>query len=366
MPNRRIAILGTRGVPARYGGFETFAEELGARLVERGFAVTVFCEGASEAPRPAKYRGIDLEYVQAHRLGPFTTIVSDLTVLWLARKRFDVVYMLGYGASLFCFIPRIYGAQVWINMDGVEWRRSKWSWPARAYLRVMEMIAMWTPDRIIADAAGIHAHLKARHRHLPNCTVIPYGAEVVTSAPPEDSLAEWKLKSGEYFIVVCRLEPENHVLEVLEGYASSSSPYPLVVLGDHNLDTTYVRRLHLIVDPRVRLIGTVYDKGHLRALRYHSRGYFHGHSVGGTNPSLLEAMASGNAVIAHDNVFNREVAADTALYFRSSKDIPGILEVLEADASRVQRMCAAAQQRIKSNYEWQAITDQYVHLLGSQ
>jgi glycosyltransferase involved in cell wall biosynthesis len=366
VPNKRVAILGTRGIPARYGGFETFAEELGVRLVERGIEVTVFCEKVIGGSQAAKYRGIDLEYVQAHRLGPFTTIIFDLTILWRARKRFDVVYMLGYGASLFCFIPRMHGAEVWINMDGVEWLRSKWSWPARAYLRAMETIAMWTPDRIIADAVAIQSHLRSRHRHLPECTVIPYGAEVVTSAPSEELLAEWKVKPGEYFTVVCRLEPENHVLEILEGYAASSSHYALLVLGDYKLNTLYVRQLQSITDPRVRLIGTVYDKARLSALRFHARGYFHGHSVGGTNPSLLEAMATGNAVIAHDNVFNREVAADAAVYFRESKDIPAILEILEADTGRLQRMRAIARQRVESIYNWQAVTDRYETLLGSQ
>jgi glycosyltransferase involved in cell wall biosynthesis len=287
-------------------------------------------------------------------------------VLWRARKRFDVVYMLGYGASLFCFIPRLYGAEVWINMDGVEWLRSKWRWPARAYLRTMEMIAMWTPNRIIADAVSIQAHLKSRHRHLPKCTVIPYGAEIVALAPSEECLAEWNVKSGDYFTVVCRLEPENHVLEILEGYAASSSAYSLLVVGDHELDTSYMRRLDLVTDPRVRLIGTVYDKARLRALRFHARGYFHGHSVGGTNPSLLEAMASGNAVIAHDNVFNREVAGDAAAYFKNSKEIPGILENLEADSDLLQQMRAAARQRVKLKYDWQSITDRYEQLLGSQ
>jgi len=363
---KRLAILGTRGVPARYGGFETFAEELGTRLAERGIEVTVFCERVSEAPEPSKFRGIDLEYVRTPRLGPLTTIIFDLTILWRARKGFDVVYMLGYGASLFCFIPRLYGTEVWINMDGLEWRRSKWSWPARTYLRVMEMIATWTPSRIIADADAIRSHLESRYGRLLNCSVIPYGAAVVTATPSEDLLAEWGLKAGEYFIVVCRLEPENHVLDILEGYATSSSRYSLVVLGDHKLDTPYVKRLRSVADPRVRLIGTVYDKARLIALRFHARGYFHGHSVGGTNPSLLEAMASGNAVIAHDNVFNREVAADAALYFSNAEDIPGILEILETDSGRLQRMRAVARHRIESIYNWQAITDRYQQLLGSR
>jgi len=303
--------------------------------------------------------------VQVLHLGPLTTIAFDLAVLWRARKRFDVVYMLGYGASLFCFIPRLYGTEVWINMDGIEWLRSKWSWPARTYLRVMEMIAIWTPNRIIADAVAIRSHLQSHHRRLPSCTVIPYGAEVVTAAPSEELLAEWNLKSQDYYIVVCRLEPENHVLEILEGLSASPDPHSLVVIGDHEIGTPYVKRLQAVTDPRVRLFGAVYEKAQLRALRYHAKAYFHGHSVGGTNPSLLEAMGCGNAVIAHDNVFNREVAADAALYFKNAGDIRGILEMLDTDSGRVQRMRKAALNRIASIYNWKAITDQYEQLLGS-
>jgi glycosyltransferase involved in cell wall biosynthesis len=362
---RRLAIVGTRGVPARYGGFETFAEGIGAQLARRGIEVTVFCERNGDIALPAAHRGIQLEYVRAPRLGPMTTIVYDIAVLWRARKRFDVVYMLGYGASPFCFIPRMFGTKVWINMDGVEWWRSKWSWPARTYLRIMEMIAMWTPDQIIADAAAIRRHLENRHRRMPPCAVIPYGAEIVTAPPHEDLLAEWNLKSGEYFIVVCRLEPENHVLEILEGYTTSSSPFPLIVLGDHAVDTPYVKRLLSISDHRVRLIGTVFDKARLRALRFHARGYFHGHSVGGSNPSLLESMGSGNATIAHDNVFNREVAAEAAVYFRNAAEIPGILRELESDPRRIQGLRAEAHRRIEAIYNWPMVADRYLQLLGS-
>lgn len=365
MRHRRIAILGSRGIPARYGGFETFAEELGARLVERGFDVTVFCESDAKHPSPpAKYRGIDLEYVSAPRIGRLSTVFFDLAALWRARKRFDVVYMLGYGASLFCFIPRLFGTEVWINMDGVEWWRSKWSRTGRLYLRAMEAVAMRTPNRVIADAAAIRSHLNARYRRLPQCAVIPYGAEVAMNAPSEELLTEWNVRPREYYSVVCRLEPENNVLEVLEGFVCSTSPYQLLVVGDMAIDSSYVRRLREIRDPRVRLIGTVYDQRRLRALRFHSRAYFHGHSVGGTNPSLLEAMACGNAVVAHDNAFNREVAGDAAMYFTKSADIAVIVATLEADMQRLRTMRANARQRIETIYNWNAVADQYERLLA--
>lgn len=362
MPSRRIAILGTRGVPARYGGFETFAEEIGTRLAAQGIEVTIFCEADPAGQQPSSYRGMRLRYVPSPRLGPLTTIWFDVKCLWRARRDFDVVYMLGYGAALFCFLPRLWQSEVWINMDGVEWVRSKWSWPARLWLRTMEAVAMWTPNRIIADAEAIRAHLRRHHGRLPACSVIPYGAPLVHTAQAS-CLEEWGVTPGGYYLVVCRLEPENHVLEILQGYAASDSDYPLLVLGNQQSGTEYVRQLLAVRDPRLRLIGTVFDQEKLQALRFFSRAYFHGHSVGGTNPSLIEAMGCGNVVIAHDNPFNREVAGEAACFFTRAHDIPGVLRDLNADAVARQRLGRAAQERVARTYTWDAITKAYLELM---
>lgn len=358
-----MAILGTRGIPARYGGFETFADEISIRLVEHDVAVTVYCEMNPELEQLGTYKGVKLEYVPVSRLGPLTTILFDLKCLWRARRDFDVVYMLGYGSSLFCFLPRLHRREVWINMDGLEWARSKWSWPARVWLKWMERIAMWTPSRIVADAEAIRANLSARYRHMPDCEVIPYGATLVERAPSVALLTAWEIESGAYFLMVCRLEPENHVLEILQGFAASQTSLPLIILGDHRAGTPYVSQLLEVKDARIRFVGTVFDQEKLRALRYHCRAYFHGHSVGGTNPSLLEALGCGNAVIAHDNPFNREVAGNIARYFREAGDIPALVQSFDnADESRAdirQAACAI----IKENYTWEKITAKYLALL---
>lgn len=204
----KLAILGSRGIPAKYGGFETFAEELSVRLVKLGVEVTVYCE-AGEGEQPAMYRGVHLVYLPAPGLGPLTTIIFDLLCLWHARKAFDAVYMLGYGTSIFCFIPRLCGSTVFINMDGVEWARSKWRPPAKLWFKVMEAAAMWTPNRLIADAQGILRHLQSRHNHLPPVSVISYGAPVLEEAPATNLLDGLQLTAGNYYLVVCRLEPEN-------------------------------------------------------------------------------------------------------------------------------------------------------------
>ncbi len=362
----RLAILGTRGIPAQYGGFETFAEELSTRLVQRGMEVTVYCE-AADGERPALYRGVRLVHIEAPRLGPLTTILFDLRCLWHARKNFDVVYMLGYGTSAFCFLPRLWGSRVWINMDGIEWARSKWNRLAKLWFKVMEACAMWTPDRVIADAQGILRHLESRHRHLPPASVIPYGAPVPEAAPDAGLLDEWQLTPGKYYLVVCRLEPENSVQEIVKGYLRSGSEHPLVVVSNIVPGRSYVKELLGLNDDRIRFIGPVYDKGKLQSLRYHTLAYFHGHTVGGTNPSLLEALGCGNLVIAHDNVFNREVAGDAARYFHHEADIAeGIIAVESQPSELVEQTKAMAQERVQKAYDWDAITDAYFVLVNSE
>ncbi len=358
-----LAILGSRGIPALYGGFETFAEELSVRLVQRGIEVTVYCEAGTQAGID-NFRGVRLVHIPAPRIGALSTIAFDLRCLWHARKTFDVVYMLGYGTSVFCFLPRLWGSRVWINMDGVEWARSKWGAPAKLWFKLMEAAAMRTPDRVIADAEGIFRHLQARHAHLPPVSVIPYGAPVINVAPEVGLLEEWQLTPGNYYLVVCRLEPENSVKEIVKGYLRSESAHPLVVVGGIDPATEYVRKLMQLNDGRIRFVGPVYDKGKLQALRYHSLAYIHGHTVGGTNPSLLEALGCGNIVIAHDNVFNREVAGDAAAYFCQENDVADKIRSVESyPLEQLDRMRTMARERVKNAYSWEFITDTYYKVL---
>lgn len=358
---KKIAILGARGIPGNYGGFETFAEELALRLVKRGYEVTVFCEPTQDMP--AMYKGVKLRYAMSPNLGPLKTIIYDVVSLIKARKDYDIVYMLGYGASFSCFIPRLYGNEVWINMDGIEWKRSKWNKVAQLWFIAMERIAMSTASKIVADAQSILTHLEGRYKNLPDSSVIAYGAPALSDEPNEKLLAEWNLQKEKYFIVVGRLEPENHILEIVEGFKKSKTKMRLVVLGNHQVENSYVRKLLSVKDDRIDLIGTVFDSEKLEALRYFSIAYFHGHSVGGTNPSLLEALGCRNAVIAHDNVFNREVARDAAIYFENNEDIPDLIQEIESNAERRAMMGVRGLNIISSFYTWDIIVDKYVALL---
>ena len=362
----KLAILGTRGIPARYGGFETFAEEVATRLVLRGIRVTVYCED-TRGEKLLRYKGVDLVYVPSYKLGPLSTIVFDLFCLWHARKSYDVVYMLGYGASLFCFLPRLWGSRVWINMDGIEWARAKWNVLAKTYFKIMEALAVRISDRVIADAEGIHQFLYDRHSFRTPCSVIPYGARVIEREPERELLHEYGVIPYSYYLVVCRLEPENHVLEIMEGFAASGTDCALIVIGDHKAGTAYVKKLKQVTDSRIVLAGVLYDREKLSALRYYCRAYLHGHSVGGTNPSLLEALGCGNIVIAHDNVFNREVIGETALYFKRSDDIARSIAIADVKGpDKRASLSAASMRRIRERYQWEIVTNQYHAVLTEE
>jgi len=358
----KIAILGTRGIPAHYGGFETFAEKLAVGLCERGFDVTVFCE-SGEASGTDSYHGVKLRYVPAPSLGPFQTMVYDVRSLWTARKGYDLVYMLGYGAAFFCQIPRFWGTEVWINPDGLEWARAKWGLVARSYFHLMEWTSVHVANRIIADADVIAASLARRHGVLPNCVVIPYGCDIVEEPPPTDPIRVWSLFPNGYYLVVCRLEPENHVFEILQAFQKCRSDKPLIVVGNHLNDTRYVKKLRSVNDSRVRMIGTVYDRVTLSSLRYYAQGYIHGHSVGGTNPSLLEAMGCGNLIFAHDNPFNRETLGPYGIYFQDAQDLATAINSAERETGGRERFKRGVQRRAMENYSWPSVVSQYATLL---
>jgi glycosyltransferase involved in cell wall biosynthesis len=358
----RLAILGSRGIPARYGGYETFAEQLGRRLVTRGVQVTVVCP--TESPKPdAYYHGIRLAYVVQPNIGSFTQIFWDAKCFYLARRDFDIVYMLGVGASFAAWIPRVCGTQVWINTDGLEWKRSKWSLLQRVYLWLAEALGMAFASRIIADSSAIESSLRRRYPYRKQMTTIAYGAEIPAETPNPGHIKAWALEPGGYYIMVCRLEPENNVLEIIEGFRGSKSEAPLIVLGNTENPNRYVRSLLKASSPQVRFAGTTYHAEQLAALRFYARGYFHGHSVGGTNPSLLESMACGNLIIAHDNCFNREVLGGCGLFFRSAADVSAIVNAIESGQFNGAEAGRYAAERIRERYLWDQITDQYLELI---
>ena len=365
----RIAFLGARGVPARYGGFETFVEEIGARLAERGVDVTVFCERDKGEPEgPAEYRGMDLRYVKAWAPGPARTIQVDVSGLARAMRGFDVVYLLGYGAAFAAWLPRMTGTSVWINPDGIEWQRSKWGGPARAWLALMERMACRAASRLVIDNGALADNIGARAR-MGQHSVLAYGAETLDEELPDDAVRALGLTPGEYDLLVCRFEPENHVDEILQAHERANTGRPLVAVAHTDTGTPYATRTMdrasgAARDGRVRFLGAIYDPEVLLPLRQHSGLYLHGHSVGGTNPSLLEAMGAGNVVLAHDNPFNREVLGEQDVYWdgiealtQRISDWAGRAEV-EIQGVRDRNLA-----RIRSDYCWDQLADDYAALI---
>lgn len=365
----RIALLGTRGIPAGYGGFETFAEQLAVRLAQRGHQITVYAEAEQAGLPDTWHQGVRIRHIQRPHWRAASVIGYDCRCLWDARHGYDLLYMLGYGAAWACWLNRkIWGQRVWLNIDGLEWARSKWGPLARVYLRAMEWISSWAPTRVLADAQAIADRYDRLYPRGVPCSFIAYGASLAQSpAQGLDALSRWGLRAREYVLVVARPEPENHLLEIVLGHTLWGGSWPLVIVGDVQPVTPYQKRLLALASERVRFIGGVYDPELLTELRIGAGCHVHGHSVGGTNPSLLEALACGNVVIAHDNPFNREVARDAADYFQTSDQLAASLVLVHAlTLSARQAVSSRARKIVSQYYTWELITDKYEALMYAE
>jgi glycosyltransferase involved in cell wall biosynthesis len=360
----RVALIGTRGVPARYGGFETAVEEIGRRLAARGHEVVVYCRGAV-APRPDRHLGMELVHLPAARRKALETLSHTLlSVGHLVRQRRRVDAAIVFNAANAPFLPllRLRGVPTAVHVDGLEWRRSKWRGAGRRYYRAVEALSVRWADALIADAVGI-ADYYTEEFGAPT-ELLTYGAPVQDS-PGRSRIAELGLEPGRYHVVVARFEPENHVLEIVRGYTASQASLPLVVVGSAPYSDTYTSDISTVAasDPRIRLLGGVWDPELLDELYANALTYLHGHSVGGTNPSLLRAMGAGTAVIAYDVNFNREVLGGTGSFFTSADDVPPLLHAAESDPGAVQREGDLLRERARDVYRWDAVAEGYEDLL---
>ncbi|WP_114559661.1 DUF1972 domain-containing protein [Desertihabitans aurantiacus] len=352
----RIAMIGTRGVPARYGGFETAVEEIGARLVAGGHEVRVFCRPVPGESQPATYRGMALTWLPAMRRRSLETL-SHTARSVLHRELAGVDVALVFNAANAPLLPVVRARRVPVatHVDGLEWQRAKWGPAGRRYYRLAESLAVRWSDALVADAAGIADYYR---REFDADTVqIAYGAPILEH-PSLDRLGELDLQPGGYHVVVARFEPENHVLEIVEGYRRSTARLSLVVVGSAPYSEAYTASVHAAADDRVRFLGGVWDQELLDQLYAGALSYLHGHSVGGTNPSLLRAVGAGTAVIAWDVDFNREVLGEHGRFFRDSAALAAELAAAEADPAEVGRRAAAAQQDVR-RYNWDDVAAAY-------
>ncbi|WP_347756906.1 glycosyltransferase [Agrococcus sp. ProA11] len=357
----RIAMLGTRGVPAAYGGFETAVEEIGARLAANGHEVTVF--GDRTDPEISEHRGMRIVHVPSVPLKQLETLsrTGIATMRALARAKPDVAFVFNAANAPYVSLLRAGRVPVAVHVDGLEWRRAKWGGAGRAYYRWAEQRAVRTADALIADAPGI-AEYYATEFGAPT-ELIRYGAPVLqrgATAP----LTAIGLEPERFHLAVARFEPENHVLEIVQGYRESDAQLPLAVVGSAPYSAEYTRAVHEAAagDERIRLLGGVWDQELLDALYAHAYTYLHGHSVGGTNPSLLRAMGAGTATIAWDVDFNREVLDDDAWCFDSPASLAAILAQVEADEPQVIARGLRNQDRAIRDFRWDDVARDYERL----
>lgn len=356
-------MLGTRGVPAAHGGFETAVENIGLRLVDRGWRVVVYCQDddPSAVVRTDMWKGIERVHVPSRFPGPKGTLWFDLLSVQHAARHRDVCITFGYNSAALTALLRARGIPNLINMDGIEWKRARWTGSQKVFLYGQERAACRLASRLIADHPEIRNHLATRVSDDKIAT-IAYGAPAILDAPVQPLLRHG-LSPREFVTVVGRPVPENSILEIVRAFSSRRWDRKLVVLGELERKDPYHRAVLEAASDEVVFLGAIYDTDVVQALRFHSLAYVHGHQVGGTNPSLVEALGCGNAVIAHDNRYNRWVAGDAALYFQDEPQFVAALEQLLGDPAIGGRLAGAARVRHASEFTWERVTDQYEELV---
>lgn len=351
-----VCIVGTRGVPNRYGGFERLAEVLAPYLVSRGHSVTVFCDPALSGAscEDDTWRGVKRRYVSSHGPGGIATLTYDFQS-FMKVGRDAVALVFGYGTGLFHSVLASRRIPHCVNMDGLEWRRSKWSPAVKGWLRLNEKIAARWADELIADHPEIQAYVKKEYGRDAN--MIAYGVDLPAPGRhvPEHSVLKL-VGDAPFFLVIARPEPENQVHVILAAFAASKRRARMVVVGNFGA-TVYGRSIKARY-PEVDFVGPIYDTNVVDALRARSDVYIHGHSVGGTNPSLIEAMAAGAFVVAHDNVFNRWVAGSGSRYFRDESELRALLDDPVSARDRV-GLVGEAQRVCSERFRWSNILQQY-------
>jgi glycosyltransferase involved in cell wall biosynthesis len=358
----RVALVGSRGVPARYGGYETFLAELAPRLVARGFDVTVYGRTHYARGRRESWRGVRLVTLPSLRTKHLDTPVHTLlSCLHAAGERYDAALVVNAANALFLPLLAAAGTPTVLNVDGIEKRRAKWGAFGSAVYAVSERLACVLPDALVTDAEVIRAHYFARYG-APS-SVITYGVD----ARPlwqQGALRRLGLESRRYFLYVSRFEPENNPHRVAAAYRGVPGDLPLVMVGGAPYASRFIDSFTAGADPRIRFPGAIYGRGY-RQLLSHALAYVHATEVGGTHPALVEAMGYGNCVVVHDTPENREVAGEAALFFSANEpaSLAAILERLVADPAAAAVRGRMAAEHARRRFDWEAIADRYAALL---
>ena len=356
-----IALIGTRGVPANYGGFETCVEEVGKRLAKRGHHVTVYCRKSYYAEDFDKYLGMEricLPNLESKSLDTFShTFLSAWHSLF---KDFDIYMVFNAANSLFITPLKFFGKNIAINTDGLEWKRSKWGFWGKSFYKTSEKISCLISNRIITDCTGMKQYYLDEHK--TDSTIIAYGAPIQSSKSPE-LLNRLGLEPEGYFLQITRFEPENHPLLTIKSFKRLSSNKKLVLVGGNTYPNDYTRLIEAESNNQVVLPGFIYDQNILRELWCNCFAYIHGNSVGGTNPALLQTMGSGCFTISIDIDFNRNVLGDCGIYYKNDEnDLTEKMQWAILNEELLNEYKKNAQDRIRKKYSWDKIADQYEQL----
>ena len=355
----KIAILGTRGIPNHYGGFEQFAEYLSNELVQEGHDVFVY-NSHNHPYQSNVWNGVRIIHVfdPEDSIGTAGQFIYDLLCIVDSRKRnFDIILQLGYTSSSIwgALLPK--SAVIVTNMDGLEWKRSKYSKTVQRFLLFAEKLGVKYSDYLVSDSIEIQKCIMDKYNKAS--THIAYGAHCITTFKME-TLQQYQLQSNKYSMLIARLEPENSIELILDGVVSSGSDEPFLVIGKHRTKFgEYLKHKYAMAD-YIQFLGGIYDIEKLNDLRYYCKYYFHGHTVGGTNPSLLEAMASGAVICAHDNIFNRSILGEDSHYFLNALDVSQIFMSKGDENREIFKLNNI--HKIKQLYSWRRISNQYINL----
>ncbi len=354
----RIAILGIRGIPANYGGFETFAEEMAPRLVRHGHEVTVYGRSHSIRTRQKVYKGVRLVILPTITSKYLDTPVhAFLATLHALFRRYDVLLYCNSANSFCTILPRLTGKRVVLNVDGLEWKRAKWSSFGKWVYKVSEWLATFFPDEVVTDAREVQSYYEKKFHK--SSTYIPYGA-TAGRVETDAALRQFGIRKNRYVLYVSRLEPENNALCVIQAFERVKTDHHLVIVGDAPYSAGYIQRLKKTKDPRIIFTGYVFGAGY-RELQSHAACYIQATEVGGTHPALVEAMAHGNCILANDVPEHREVLGDAGLYFDAGKpgELARLLQEVLLHPEKTARYRTLARDRVMNKYTWEQVTGAY-------
>jgi len=357
----KIAIIGTRGIPANYGGFETFAEECAAGLVTRGHQVTVYGRSHYVSKTLKTHRGAQLVVLPTLKWKYTDTVIhSFLSILHALGQRYDLILICNAANSIYAWIPRICGIPVVVNVDGIERLRQKWSLLGKAYYRLCEYLSTLFPNAIVADAQVIKRYYQDQYGAAS--VFIPYGT-IMAKPRGQEFLEKLGVLPGEYFLYVSRLEPENNAHLVVEAFERVQSSKRLIVVGDAPYAAEYIERVRSSRDPRIMFPGAIYGEGY-HQLQSYAYCYIHATEVGGTHPALIEAMGQGSIIIANETPENAEVLGNAGLFYRRN-NVDSLVQCLQAVEDCPEKYAdfkTAALERARSVYSWDAVINRYEQL----